>query len=165
MGWEAVRLDADARVHKKKTRFLIDHSLGIEVAIVIRELGWNAKEVSELGKARHSDESIFSLAWKERRMLLTHDQHFWDDRRFPPERNPGVIILPGGSGDETALFTALRLLHSVIAPFGTSFPATKISISSDGVLTTKSRDLSTGAITDRRYRFTRAWILEEWKVE
>jgi hypothetical protein len=79
-------------------------------------------------------------------MLLTHDKDFWDDRRFPPDRNPGVVILPGGSGDESALFEALRMLHSVIAPFGTSFPATKISISSDGVLTTKSRDGKTGAM-------------------
>jgi predicted nuclease of predicted toxin-antitoxin system len=165
VGWKVVQPSYDSPVRKKKARFLVDNSLGIEVAGVLRDLGWNAVEVSELGRARHPDESLFSLAWKERRMLLTHDKDFWDDRRFPPDRNPGVVILPGGSGDESALFEALRMLHSVIAPFGTSFPGTKISISSDGVLTTKSRDRKTGAMTETRYRFTRSWDLEEWKDE
>ena len=83
---------------KKKARFLVDHSLGIGVAQELRQAKWNTKEVGELGLARLSDESVYSLAWKERRILLTHDQDFWDDRRFPPERNPGVIILPGWFG-------------------------------------------------------------------
>ncbi len=117
--WKLVRQETEGdagQALKKKARFLVDHSLGTGVAQVLRQAEWNTKEVGELGYARHSDEAVFSLAWKERRILLTHDQDFWDDRRFPPERNPGLVILPGGSGDETALIVALRLIVYAIAP-------------------------------------------------
>jgi len=40
---------------------------------------------------------VFAYAWKQRRILLTHDDDFWHDRRFPEHRHPGVVILPGAN--------------------------------------------------------------------
>ncbi len=83
---------------KKKARFLVDESLGEAVARVLREDGWNVEFAQEIGLGGRSDEDLFGHAWKEGRVLLTHDHDFLDDRRFPPHRNPGVIVLPGASG-------------------------------------------------------------------
>src|SRR5215469_3132633 len=83
---------------KKKARFLVDESLGEGVARVLREDGWNAIFVSDVGLVSHSDEDVFAHAWKEDRIVLTHDHDFLDDRCFPPHRNAGVIVLPGASG-------------------------------------------------------------------
>jgi hypothetical protein len=42
----------------KKARFLVDESLGLETAKFLRELGWNVKDVSEVGLSGRSDEDI-----------------------------------------------------------------------------------------------------------
>ena len=83
---------------KKKSRFLIDESLGIDVAKYLRGKGYNAEFVGDVGLAGHSDEDVFAFAWRERRMLWTHDRDFLDDAKFPEHRNPGVVVLPGGDG-------------------------------------------------------------------
>jgi hypothetical protein len=49
---------AAARNFRKKARFLVDESLGLETAKFLRELGWNVKDVSEVGLSGRSDEDI-----------------------------------------------------------------------------------------------------------
>jgi hypothetical protein len=61
---------------RKKARFLVDESLGVEVARVLRAQGWNAKYVAEVGLQGHSDEDVFALAWADDRIVLTHDTDF-----------------------------------------------------------------------------------------
>ncbi len=82
------------RQWSKKARFLVDECLGIEAAKVLTAFGWNALFVEDAHLANHSDEDIFAYAWRSDRIILTHDGDFLDDRRFPLNRNPGVIILP-----------------------------------------------------------------------
>ena len=71
------------------------------------------------------------------RILLTHDQDFLDDRRFPPHRNAGVIVLPGGSGSAKGLASALRSVVSIIGPNRGAFRF-KIEITKDGIWNIKS---------------------------
>ena len=110
--------EAEFNSFRKKARFLVDESLGDGVARVLRDLGWNTVFGPNVGLARHSDEDVFAYAWRKHRVLLTHDRDFLDDRRFPSHRNPGVVVLPGGSGpargvEESSAYGALR---------STSFP-------------------------------------------
>lgn len=46
-------------------------------------------------------------------MIWTHDRDFLDDARFPGHRNPGVLVFPGGDGNQEAMAvgiaTALRV--------------------------------------------------------
>ena len=42
---------------------------------------------------------MFAAAWSEGQVVVTHDADFLDNRRFPPHRNPGVILIrPGADG-------------------------------------------------------------------
>jgi len=44
---------------------------------------------------RQQDDSFYYQKTRELgRYLLTHDEDFWDDRRFPLRTSPGLIILP-----------------------------------------------------------------------
>lgn len=104
MGWK--RIDEDVprewfadfeRDFKGKARFLIDETLGVEAAHSIRALGWNAVYVGEVGLEGKSDEDVFAFGWRDDRIMLTHDEDFLNDWRFPFHRNPGVIVLPGGN--------------------------------------------------------------------
>src|SRR5262249_3236699 len=87
----------------KRARFLVDESLGVGVYEVLVRLGWNAKWAGEVGLLGRSDEEVLAYAWREDRIVLTHDTDFLDQRRFPSHRHPGVIVLPGAEGDEDHL--------------------------------------------------------------
>ncbi len=145
----------------KKARLLVDESLGVNVTEVLREAGWNVKDSSEVGLTGHSDEDVFAFAYRDDRILLTHDEDFLDDRRFPPHRNPGVIVLAGASGGDLVLLEALFRALSIIGYFREIYRASKSTITPDGILTISHRIYQTGAIERTRYRVTKNRT-EEW---
>jgi len=168
MSWKQVVLPSDeeikafTRVFGARARFIVDENLGIGVAQLLREAGWNARFVDEVGLRGHSDEDVFAYAYREDLILLTHDTGFLDDRRFPPHRNPGVVVLPGAAGDERALVTALGQALSLAGHLREAYRQVKLSISPDGTITIRRRNLETGAMSNTRYRFNRG-VLEEWE--
>jgi hypothetical protein len=155
-------VEAYAKRFQKKSRFLVDESLGVNVADVLREHGWNTKYVAELGLEGHSDEDVFSRAWADDRIILTHDTDFLDDKRFPPYRNPGVVILPGAQGDELPLITALAGLISFVAPFREGYRRAKAVVSADAEWTFIRQNPDTGAMEKRRFRIPPNGPFEEW---
>ncbi len=156
---------AFVKAFKKKARFLVDESLGIGVTGYLREAGWNAKDVSEVELSGHSDEEVFAFAGRDDRILLTHDEGFLNDRAFPPHRNPGIVILPGGSGDEAALVGALESTLRVVGRFRELYRHSKVAIAADGTITIIDRNHDTGAMTKTRYHFTRSGPALIWEDE
>ncbi len=148
--------------HKKSARFLVDESLGIEVAKHIKELGWNVKYVDEVGLQGHPDEDVYAYACKKRRVILTHDDDFMDSRKFPYSICCGVVIIPGASGDENALIKAVAGLLALFGNLGDFFNGTKISIASDGVWTVHRFDRSSGKINKNIYKFPKHGDALEW---
>lgn len=154
MSWKPIdapkeAVDAAVRNFRKKARFLVDESLGVETAKFLRELGWNVKDVSEVGLSGRSDEDVLAYAFREKRILLTHDTDFLDDRRFPPHRNPGVVVLPGGSGSEEPLIRALFDLLTIVGPFAEGYRGAKMQISTDRVFSIRHRHADGTIKTDR----------------
>jgi predicted nuclease of predicted toxin-antitoxin system len=66
----------------KRSRFLIDESLGTGTIEFFRQFGMNAVDVWQVGLNGRDDRSVLAFAWKQRRILLTHDEDFWDDGDF-----------------------------------------------------------------------------------
>jgi predicted nuclease of predicted toxin-antitoxin system len=91
----------------RRSRFLIDESLGSGTIEFFERLRLNAVDVWQVGLNGRDDRAVFAFAWRHRRILLTHDEDFWDDRRFPEHRNPGLVILPGANGDQTDMISGL----------------------------------------------------------
>lgn len=135
-----------------KVRFLVDESLDPTLVLALDELGWKAESVADVGLSGRSDEDVFAHAWRESHILLTSDKDFLDDRRFPPHRNPGVIILPNAPIDSDSFTKALREALYTIAPLGESYKGCKILISSEGVIGITSRNIETGAMEQNRFR-------------
>src|SRR3990172_101090 len=148
----AAEVEAFVSQFRKRARFLVDESLGAEVAEVLRDQGWNARYVTELGLEGHSDEDVFARAWADDRIILTHDTDFLDDKRFPPHRNPGVVVLPGAEGDDPSLLTALAGLVSFVAPFREGYRRAKVIVSADAEWTFIRQNPETGAMEKRRFR-------------
>jgi predicted nuclease of predicted toxin-antitoxin system len=170
MSWSKLSAITDKQLrdfgqYKKKARFLIDESLGEAVARILCEHGWNAVFARDVGLGGHSDEDVFALAWKEDRVLLTHDRDFLDDQRFPAHRNPGVVILPGASGAGEGLLRALQRVLSIIGPNRKAFRRFKIEITEDGIWNIKSLLRISDEARNWRLRFGRDDEIYEWEAE
>jgi len=160
---KADAIDAFVRAFKSKARFLVDESLGKGVGRVIRDQGWNAVFVDEVGLNGHSDEDVYAFAWREDRILLTHDLDFLDDRRFPSHRNPGIFILPGASGTGAGLEESLAAVLSTAGRFREAYRGDKVQISQDGVWTINGFIKEEGVRRKTRLRFGRNGEMWEWK--
>jgi len=147
----------------RRTRFLIDESLGVDVARYLCEKGYNVEFVSDVGLGGHSDEDVFAYAWREKRMLWTHDRDFLDDTRFPEHRNPGVVVLPGGDGDNQAIAVGIATALRVFGAAPSIWEKTKSAISRTGEMTIRRRKFDTGKIETTRYRMTGKGYAEIWK--
>jgi predicted nuclease of predicted toxin-antitoxin system len=149
---KAAAVEEFGRRFKKKARFLVDESAGSGLARALRERGWNAVAADEVGLRGYPDEDVFAHAWSEDRVILTHDEDFLDDRRFPFNRNPGVVVLPGASG-EPGFVEAVRDVLAVIGRFREAYRGEKIRISSDQIWTVNGFDKKGGHHYSARYRF------------
>jgi predicted nuclease of predicted toxin-antitoxin system len=127
--------------YRGKARFLIDESMGAEVAEIVHANGYNAKYVAEQGLVGRSDEDVFAAAWRDKRVLVTHDPDFLDDRRFPPHRNPGIVLVrPGSNGrDNHGLLVCLIKAAQIAGEHATWFRGRKLDFSSEEMLTISSR--------------------------
>ncbi len=159
MGWTKLEMPSAQEVaefltqHKKRVRFLVDECLGEGTVELIRAAGWNVKGVWELGLVGRDDSDVVACAWREKRTLLTHDQHFLDDGRFPEHRNPGIFVLPGGAGGEAVLIRALGQMLSLVGGFPDIYTQAKMRLSEDGTFLVTARDPNTGRMRTSRYRF------------
>ena len=77
------------------------------VAVMRRELGWDVLFVMEHDDLRRAaDAEHYRRAREFGRTLITLDRDFLDNRRFPPDESPGVIVM--FAPDEQGLFSLLE---------------------------------------------------------
>jgi predicted nuclease of predicted toxin-antitoxin system len=132
------------------------------VAELLRAGGWNATYAGDVGLAGHDDIDVFAFAAREGRIILTHDLDFLDNRRFPPHRNPGVVVLPGASGEERELRKALGGMLSVVGIFSKAWVGAKIHIGAADEWTIRWWNKADGKHYVTRYRFPKKGMLQEW---
>lgn len=114
-----------------KARFLIDENLG-KLAEMLRELGWNAVSAQELGLTGHSDEDLFGAGWRDKRVIITNDRDFLDDRKFPFHRCHGVLIVPSPSEGIDNFANALAIALPLLKRYTRAFEHEKIIVNADG---------------------------------
>lgn len=135
MPWRPLEDDAPkakglASKPMQKAKFLVDENLGSWFAEYLRLRGWNATFALDEGLGHRDDKELFGRAWSEDRILLSHDRDYLDDRKFPPNRNPGVVIVSANlvpytheatydilpESDTGAYFAGGALIGSTLAP-------------------------------------------------
>jgi predicted nuclease of predicted toxin-antitoxin system len=166
MGWRPLPEPSKEVIRElnrsRRARFLVDENVGEGVAEALRGARWNVKFVGEVGLDRHDDSDVFAFAGREGRFIVTHDRDFLDDRRFPPHRNPGIVVLPGGAGEERELLRALVGMLSIIGPFGNIWAGTKVRISAEGEWRVSIWAPATGRHETTRFRFPKHGAPLEW---
>src|SRR5262245_18308763 len=144
--------EAGQRAFGKTARFLVDEDIDPTLAAALSNLGYNSKSVRAAGLAGHSDEDVLAFAKREDRILVTSDEGFANERRFPEHRNPGVVIIPAGAVDDPGVITALRAMLPIVGRFRPLFKGTVVRIDRTGVLSVTVREHDSGARRTTRYK-------------
>ena len=74
-------------------RFLLDQGLPPRAAVLLREAGWDAIHVRELGMAAASDADVLKLASLEACVCVTLDTDFHALLARHGSKNPSVILI------------------------------------------------------------------------
>jgi len=74
-------------------KLLLDENLSPRHAAMLRERGYDAVAVTEVGLSGEPDGNVRAFAIESGRVLITLDADFGNILRFPPTGTPGVIRL------------------------------------------------------------------------
>ena len=136
MGSLSSELAAFAERHTDRPRVYADANVPAGTVAFMRDrLRWDVFFVLEHDELRRApDEEHFRRARDMRRTLVTLDHDYLDDRRFPPSRTAGVLVL--NAPDERLLARLLsrldRQLFRPRAPGGREGGADPSSLPLDG---------------------------------
>jgi len=74
-------------------KFKIDENLPVEIANLLRQVGYDAATVYEQKLVGEADETIATVCQLEKRTIVTLDTDFADIRAYPPEEYFGIIVM------------------------------------------------------------------------
>jgi predicted nuclease of predicted toxin-antitoxin system len=74
-------------------KFKIDENLPVEIAVLLRDAGYDATTVVDQRLGGSADSGIASVCRNEDRVLVTLDMDFADIRTYPPDQHSGLIVL------------------------------------------------------------------------
>jgi predicted nuclease of predicted toxin-antitoxin system len=72
---------------------LLDQGLPLSAAVILREHGWNAQHVREIGMRDLSDEAILERTARELFVLITLDPDFPQALAFTSALRPSVVLI------------------------------------------------------------------------
>src|ERR1035438_2111606 len=122
MPWELLLSDSryeqrSLKVVEGVTRFLLDKN--VDADVMLRFLDGRGLSAQPLPSWLYNrpDDQVLGEAWKQDRVLLTHDVGFLDMKLYPPEANPGVLVMPGGSGNIERHLRTIGLMLDLMKPY------------------------------------------------
>ena len=74
-------------------RFLVDASMPLSAALLLRQLNHDVEDVRDIGMRSAADDLIAAHAKRNQQVLLTRDFDFADIRNYPPADYAGIMVL------------------------------------------------------------------------
>ena len=76
-----------------KPPLLTDENIAVSTVKLLRQSGYNVKDIKEEKLQGISDDLVIRLARKEKRAIITLDKDFANVLNYPPLLNFGIIII------------------------------------------------------------------------
>lgn len=92
----------------------VDEDLPRHAIQVLREHGYDAVSIIQLGLGGWKDPQLWVAIQKDERFLVTADKGFGDIRAYPPGKHFGVLLL---RPDEDGIRPVLELLEQVLTSY------------------------------------------------
>jgi predicted nuclease of predicted toxin-antitoxin system len=90
---EEAELEAYVRSKKRKLRFYIDADVPRQAVEILRERGLNILTAAEVRRKHDPDENHLAKAQRENRILITCDRDYLNERKFPLNQCPVLIVV------------------------------------------------------------------------
>ena len=74
-------------------RFLTDEDIPRSTARVLRDAGFDAVDVRDVGLRGKSNALVYAYAQQEQRLLITCDLGFSNILKFPPAQSTGLLVV------------------------------------------------------------------------
>jgi len=95
-------------------KVIVDEDLPRRAVQLLREHGYDAASVVELGMSGWKDPQVWIAAQTDQRFLVTADKGFGDIRVYPPSTHRGILLL---RPDEDGIRPVIELLQKVLASY------------------------------------------------
>ena len=95
-------------------KFKIDENLPVEVAELLRQVGYDAMTVLDQHLGGETDDNIGTICQQEGRIIMTLDLDFADIRTYPPKEFAGLIVLRLTRQDKWHVLEIVERLLSVL---------------------------------------------------
>ena len=89
-------------------KFKTDENLPVEAAATLRDSGFDAETVWDEHLSGRDDETIAARVRGEGRVLLTLDLDFANIGAYPPDQDPGIIVLRLKTQDKPTVIEYVR---------------------------------------------------------
>lgn len=142
-----------ARGVAKKPRVYLDECVGPAGVQVFVEARVHLQTAQQAGLLGRSDEDHFNHCWNSGQILVTHDWDFWNAKKLPDYRNPGIAILDCDERDTEDVQQAARHFLRFCSLARHDWRRTRVAFAPNGIVTVMRQDPS-GAIRTRRFVVT-----------
>jgi predicted nuclease of predicted toxin-antitoxin system len=138
------------------TRFITDANIEPWALHVMRYKHLDFLDCDSAGIRTFDDHAVFAEAWRLKRLLVTHDSDFLDDRQFPFSRCPGLPVLPTYGRVSLEFGNLLAAATAMICRGREMWFHTKITVGRDFVLRVRTWEKTGGMIASWQYRLPNA---------
>ena len=112
----------------RRARLYADEMVEDEAIEFLRNNKVNVQTARELGYAGRGDGFHVSYARRTKRFLFTKDRDFLNDRRFPLNNIPGIIVMKADMTRVAEYATCLHLILGFVIPYGELRSGQKIEV-------------------------------------
>lgn len=167
MGWENVSVSEEElrsfdRYFRKEAKFYADEDVEPILIELLRDLGFKVQTAGDAGLVGRDDADHVAYAFRSDRILLTRDRDYLNDRKYPPHRCPGIVVLDIEPMSREGLVNVLWVLKRAVRPYREVWRQSKILISRDGYVTVWQKELETGRRSKFRFRLGPHGQVQEW---
>ncbi len=112
---EINEIERYAKLKKTKSKFYADENFPAQAIEILRERGFDVLTAHDANKQGHPDENHVAEARRRRRVLITCDRDYLNDRIYPLIHCPTIIVFDFGSRTTDEIISAFQCLNYVAA--------------------------------------------------